>query len=144
MDPSQTPRVFCERYELNHLIARGGMAQVYRAHDRCSTVRSPSRSSFPNSPSTGRSSSGSAARPRQPPTSPIPTSCPSSTGARTPGTYFIVMEFIDGRPLSAILQVGRAPLGGADRRYRRPRGSGPRATPTGTASSTATSSPATS
>ena len=34
MDPNETPRVFSERYELTHLIARGGMAQVYRAHDR--------------------------------------------------------------------------------------------------------------
>ena len=34
MDPTQTPRVFSERYELTHLIARGGMAEVYRAHDR--------------------------------------------------------------------------------------------------------------
>ena len=28
------PRVFSGRYELNHLIARGGMAEVYRARDR--------------------------------------------------------------------------------------------------------------
>jgi len=34
MDPTQAPRVFSERYELSHLIARGGMAEVYRAHDR--------------------------------------------------------------------------------------------------------------
>jgi serine/threonine protein kinase len=34
MEPNEPPRVFSERYELNHLIARGGMAEVYRAHDR--------------------------------------------------------------------------------------------------------------
>src|SRR5580658_4771187 len=34
MEPVQTPRVFSNRYELTHLIARGGMAQVYRARDR--------------------------------------------------------------------------------------------------------------
>ena len=34
MEPNETPRIFSERYELNHLIARGGMAEVYRAHDR--------------------------------------------------------------------------------------------------------------
>jgi len=39
--PVQTPRVFSECYELNHLIARGGMAEVYRARDRSSTVRGP-------------------------------------------------------------------------------------------------------
>jgi len=31
MEPVDTPRVFSNRYELTHLIARGGMAQVYRA-----------------------------------------------------------------------------------------------------------------
>ena len=34
MEPVPTPRVFSNRYELTHLIARGGMAQVYRARDR--------------------------------------------------------------------------------------------------------------
>src|SRR3974390_2393267 len=34
MEPVQVPRVFSNRYELTHLIARGGMAQVYRARDR--------------------------------------------------------------------------------------------------------------
>ena len=34
MEPVETPRVFSDRYELTHLIARGGMAQVYRARDR--------------------------------------------------------------------------------------------------------------
>ena len=33
MEPVE-PRVFSNRYELTHLIARGGMAQVYRARDR--------------------------------------------------------------------------------------------------------------
>ena len=31
--PEPAPRSSASRYELNHLIARGGMAEVYRAHD---------------------------------------------------------------------------------------------------------------
>ena len=34
MEPVDTPRTYSGRYELTHLIARGGMAQVYRAMDR--------------------------------------------------------------------------------------------------------------
>ena len=34
MEPVETPRIYSGRYELTHLIARGGMAQVYRAMDR--------------------------------------------------------------------------------------------------------------
>src|ERR1035441_10992914 len=33
MQPVETPRIFSRRYELTHLIARGGMAAVYRARD---------------------------------------------------------------------------------------------------------------
>src|ERR1700727_1520081 len=33
MEPVETPRIYSGRYELTHLIARGGMAQVYRAMD---------------------------------------------------------------------------------------------------------------
>jgi eukaryotic-like serine/threonine-protein kinase len=33
MEPVVAPRTFQGRYEVTHLIARGGMAQVYRAHD---------------------------------------------------------------------------------------------------------------
>ncbi len=33
MQPVETPRTYMGRYELTHLVARGGMAQVYRAID---------------------------------------------------------------------------------------------------------------
>ncbi|HEY8080780.1 MAG TPA: protein kinase, partial [Acidimicrobiales bacterium] len=33
MEPVEAPRTFSGRYEVTHLIARGGMAQVYRARD---------------------------------------------------------------------------------------------------------------
>ena len=60
------------------------------------------------------------------------------------GTYFIVMEFVDGQPLSAVLRdhgpAGRRPGG----RHRRRTWPPPWPTPTATASSTATSSRATS
>ena len=34
MQPVENPRVYSGRYEITHLVARGGMAQVYRAIDR--------------------------------------------------------------------------------------------------------------
>jgi len=50
MQPIEVPQVFSNRYELTHRIARGGMADVYRARDRllasrtataCSTEATP-------------------------------------------------------------------------------------------------------
>ena len=34
MEPVTEQRTFSGRYQLTHLIARGGMAQVFRAHDQ--------------------------------------------------------------------------------------------------------------
>jgi len=46
----------------------------------------------------------SAVRPRRPPTSRTPTFVPVFDWGEDTGTYFIVMEFIDGEPLSALLR----------------------------------------
>ena len=34
MEPVNDERIYSNRYQVTHLIARGGMAMVYRAHDR--------------------------------------------------------------------------------------------------------------
>ena len=34
MEPVSESRIYSNRYEVTHLIARGGMALVYRAQDR--------------------------------------------------------------------------------------------------------------
>ncbi len=33
MEPVSDPRIYSSRYQVTHLIARGGMAMVYRAQD---------------------------------------------------------------------------------------------------------------
>ena len=33
MEPVSDPRIYSNRYQVTHLIARGGMAMVYRAQD---------------------------------------------------------------------------------------------------------------
>ena len=90
----------------------------------CSTGRSRSRCCSPSSPPTRPSSSGSAARRRPPPTSTTPTSSRVYDWGQEGGTYFIVMEYVDGRSLSEILRT-EGPLhprpGRRDRRRRRRR-----------------------
>ncbi len=105
MDPSQTPRVFSERYELNHLIARGGMAEVYRAHDRLLDRPVALKVLFPEL-SVDRSFVERFRREAQAAANlSHPNIVPVFDWGEDSGTYFIVMEFIDGRPLSSILKT---------------------------------------
>jgi beta-lactam-binding protein with PASTA domain/tRNA A-37 threonylcarbamoyl transferase component Bud32 len=105
MDPSQNPRVFSERYELNHLIARGGMAEVYRAHDRLLDRPVALKVLFPEL-SVDRSFVERFRREAQAAANlSHPNIVPVFDWGEDSGTYFIVMEFIDGRPLSSILKT---------------------------------------
>ena len=104
MDPSQTPRVFSERYELNHLIARGGMAEVYRAHDRLLDRPVALKVLFPEL-SVDRSFVERFRREAQAAANlSHPNIVPVFDWGEDTGTYFIVMEYVDGRPLSSILK----------------------------------------
>ena len=104
MDPNETPRVFSERYELNHLIARGGMAEVYRAHDRLLDRPVALKVLFPEL-SIDRSFVERFRREAQAAANlSHPNIVPVFDWGEDTGTYFIVMEFIDGRPLSSILK----------------------------------------
>ena len=104
MDPTQTPRVFSERYELNHLIARGGMAEVYRAHDRLLDRPVALKVLFPEL-SVDRSFVERFRREAQAAANlSHPNIVPVFDWGEDTGTYFIVMEFVDGRPLSSILK----------------------------------------
>jgi serine/threonine-protein kinase len=105
MDPNEPPRVFSERYELNHLIARGGMAEVYRAHDRLLDRPVALKVLFPEL-SIDRSFVERFRREAQAAANlSHPNIVPVFDWGEDSGTYFIVMEFIDGRPLSAILKT---------------------------------------
>ncbi|MDA8148471.1 MAG: Stk1 family PASTA domain-containing Ser/Thr kinase [Actinomycetota bacterium] len=105
MDPIETPRVFSARYELNHLIARGGMAEVYRAHDRLLDRPVALKVLFPEL-SVDRSFVERFRREAQAAANlSHPNIVPVFDWGEDSGTYFIVMEFVDGRPLSSVLKT---------------------------------------
>jgi beta-lactam-binding protein with PASTA domain/tRNA A-37 threonylcarbamoyl transferase component Bud32 len=105
MEPIQAPRVFSDRYELTHLIARGGMAQVYRARDRLLDRPVALKVLFPELSvdrafvERFRREAQAAAKLSHPNIVPV------FDWGEDSGTYFIVMEYVDGRPLSAELRA---------------------------------------
>src|SRR5579864_1183680 len=110
MEPVDTQRVFSNRYELTHLIARGGMAQVYRARDRqldrtvALKVLFPELSVDPNFVERFRREAQAAANLTHPNIVSI------YDWGEAGSTYFIVMEYVEGRPLSELLrEEGRVP-----------------------------------
>jgi beta-lactam-binding protein with PASTA domain/tRNA A-37 threonylcarbamoyl transferase component Bud32 len=104
MEPVDTPRVFSDRYELTHLIARGGMAQVYRARDRQLDRPVALKVLFPEL-SVDRAFVERFRREAQAAANlSHPNIVPVFDWGEDSGSYFIVMEFVDGRPLSAVLR----------------------------------------
>src|SRR5580658_4593785 len=104
MQPVEVPRVFSERYELTHLIARGGMAQVYRARDRLLDRPVALKVLFPEL-SVDRAFVERFRREAQAAANlSHPNIVPVFDWGEDSGTYFIVMEFVDGQPLSAVLR----------------------------------------
>jgi serine/threonine-protein kinase len=104
MEPVDTPRVFSNRYELTHLIARGGMAQVYRARDRQLDRPVALKVLFPEL-SVDRAFVERFRREAQAAANlSHPNIVPVFDWGEDSGSYFIVMEFVDGRPLSAVLR----------------------------------------
>src|SRR5271156_657316 len=104
MDPNEPPRVFSERYEINHLIARGGMAEVYRARDRQLDRPVALKVLFPEL-SVDRAFVERFRREAQAAANlSHPNIVPVFDWGEDNGSYFIVMEFVDGRALSAVLR----------------------------------------
>jgi serine/threonine-protein kinase len=105
MEPVETPRVFSGRYELTHLIARGGMAQVFRARDRLLDRPVAIKVLFPEL-SVDRAFVERFRREAQAAANlSHPNIVPVFDWGEDGGTYFIVMEFIDGQPLSALMRA---------------------------------------
>src|ERR1700689_2684454 len=105
MEPTNTPRVLSGRYELSHLVARGGMAEVYRARDQLLDRPVALKVLFPRL-SVDRSFVERFRREAQAAANlSHPNIVPVFDWGEDTGTYFIVMEFIDGRPLSSILKT---------------------------------------
>src|SRR5579875_3769935 len=100
MQPVEVPRVFSERYELTHLVARGGMAEVYRAQDRLLALKVlfPELSVDRAFVERFRREAQAAARLSHPNIVPV------FDWGDDAGAYFIVMEYVEGRPLSAVLR----------------------------------------
>jgi len=104
MEP-KTPRVLSGRYELSHLVARGGMAEVYRARDQLLDRPVALKVLFPEL-SVDRSFVERFRREAQAAANlSHPNIVPVFDWGEDGGTYFIVMEFVDGRPLSSILRT---------------------------------------
>src|SRR5580658_1795226 len=110
MQPVEVPKVFSNRYELTHSIARGGMAEVYKAQDRLLDRPVALKILFPEL-SVDRAFVERFRREAQAAANlSHPNIVPVYDWGEDDGTYFIVMEFIDGRPLSAVLrEVGPLP-----------------------------------
>jgi eukaryotic-like serine/threonine-protein kinase len=104
MQPVENPRIYSGRYELTHLIARGGMAQVYRAMDRqlerpvALKVLFPELSVDRTFVERFRREAQAAANLSHPNIVPV------FDWGEDDGSYFIVMEYVEGRPLSAVLR----------------------------------------
>src|SRR6202035_532814 len=104
MEPTKTPRVLSGRYELSHLVARGGMAEVYRARDQLLDRPVALKVLFPEL-SVDRSFVERFRREAQAAANlSHPNIVPVFDWGEDNGTYFIVMEFVDGRALSSILR----------------------------------------
>jgi eukaryotic-like serine/threonine-protein kinase len=104
MEPVDTPRVFSNRYELTHLIARGGMAQVYRARDLQLDRPVALKVLFPEL-SVDRAFVERFRREAQAAANlSHPNIVPVFDWGEDTGFYFIVMEYVDGRALSAVLR----------------------------------------
>ncbi len=109
MEVNDTPRVLSDRYELRHLVARGGMAEVYRAQDRLLDRPVALKILFPEL-SIDRSFVERFRREAQAAANlSNPNIVPVFDWGEDGSTYFIVMEFVDGQALSSILR-GAGPL----------------------------------
>src|ERR1700724_511589 len=106
MEPVAAPRTFSGRYEVTHLIARGGMAQVYRALDLRLGRHVALKVLFPEL-SVDRAFVERFRREAQ---AAANLSHPNIVSIYDWGegerTYFIVMEYIDGRTLSQLIRQG--------------------------------------
>jgi beta-lactam-binding protein with PASTA domain/predicted Ser/Thr protein kinase len=107
MEPVDDPRLYSGRYQVTHLIARGGMAIVYRAQDtllnRPVAIKTlyPELSADPHFVEGFRREAQAAANLSHPNIVPV------FDWGEDEGTYFIVMELVDGTSLADMLRGGR-------------------------------------
>ncbi len=106
MEPVDDPRLYSNRYQVTHLIARGGMAMVYRAQDTLLNravalkILYPELSADPAFVERFRREAQAAANLSHPNIVPV------FDWGQDNGTYFIVMELVDGTSLADMLRGG--------------------------------------
>ena len=107
MEPVSDPRIYSNRYEATHLIARGGMAMVYRAQDLLLNravalkILYPELSADPLFVERFRREAQAAANLSHPNIVPV------FDWGEDEGTYFIVMELVEGTSLAEVLRGAR-------------------------------------
>ncbi len=107
MEPVSEGRVYSNRYQVTHLIARGGMALVYRAQDLllgravALKVLYPELSADPTFVERFRREAQAAANLSHPNIVPV------FDWGQDEGTYFIVMELIEGTSLAEMVRAQR-------------------------------------
>src|SRR5271169_1339731 len=107
MEPVSDPRIYSSRYQVTHLIARGGMALVYRAQDLLLNrpvalkILYPELSADPNFVERFRREAQAAANLSHPNIVPV------FDWGEEEGTYFIVMELVEGTSLAEVLRGSR-------------------------------------
>ena len=106
MEPVNDARLYNHRYQVTHLIARGGMAMVYRAQDLLLNrpvalkILYPELSADPLFVERFRREAQAAAKLSHPNIVPV------FDWGEDEGTYFIVMELVEGRSLAEVLRGG--------------------------------------
>ena len=107
MEPVSDPRIYSNRYQVTHLIARGGMAMVYRAQDLLLNravalkILYPELSADPLFVERFRREAQAAANLSHPNIVPV------FDWGEDEGTYFIVMELVEGTSLADMLRGSR-------------------------------------
>lgn len=106
MEPVDDRRLYSNRYQVTHLIARGGMAMVYRAQDTLLNravalkILYPELSADPLFVERFRREAQAAANLSHPNIVPV------FDWGEDSGTYFIVMELVEGTSLADMLRGG--------------------------------------
>jgi serine/threonine-protein kinase len=107
MEPVDDPRLYSGRYQVTHLIARGGMAIVYRAQDVLLNRPVALKTLYPELSADPLFVEGFRREAQAAANLSHPNIVPVFDWGEDNGTYFIVMELVDGTSLADMLRGGR-------------------------------------
>jgi eukaryotic-like serine/threonine-protein kinase len=107
MEPVDDARLYSGRYQVTHLIARGGMAIVYRAQDTLLNRPVALKTLYPELSADQQFVEGFRREAQAAANLSHPNIVPVFDWCEDNGTYFIVMELVDGTSLADMLRGGR-------------------------------------